>query len=80
MTAERNMPFGNSGRDVYDDIAEIMDGRKGPHDPAQEARYDRLSGELALVLGIVLQSGRFEPGHYVRPSASGGWRLVPDKS
>jgi hypothetical protein len=73
---DRWAPFGSL--DVYSDIAAIVDGRTdGTHDPAEEHRYDRLFVELTLTLEIVLQTGRFEPGRYVRPPV-GAWQPAPD--
>ncbi|MFF5109822.1 hypothetical protein [Streptosporangium sp. NPDC000509] len=66
-------PFGNS--DVYDDIAEIVDGRiTGEHSDADKARYDRLFAECTLALQIVLQTGQFEPGHYVLRGLPSRWQ------
>lgn len=68
----RKRPFGNS--DMYDDIAEIVDGRtNGSHDEADETRYDQLYVELTLVMEIVLQSGQFESGRYIKPPV-GAWK------
>jgi hypothetical protein len=68
---------------VYTDMAQIVDGRNYLNDhevfEEDEARYDQLLGELALVLEIVLQSGSFEPGHYSRP-VGGLWQRRPDPS
>lgn len=56
-------PFG--GDNSYADMEAILgDG--------DEARHAQLFGELGLVLEIVLQSGCFEPGRYVR--TPDGWR------
>jgi hypothetical protein len=72
---DRWAPFGSL--DVYGDIAAVVDDRTdGKHDPADEPRYDRAFVELTLVLEIVLQTGRFEPGRYVRSSA-GEWQPAP---
>jgi hypothetical protein len=69
---DRKRPFGNS--DVFADMARIVDARDdGSYDGDDEERYDRLQGELGLVLEIVLQWGSFEPGHYARPLV-GPWR------
>ncbi|MFI7467458.1 hypothetical protein [Nonomuraea sp. NPDC049646] len=63
------------GEDPYADIAAIVDGHTGDdYDEADEPRYVQLFGELALVLEIVLQSGSFEPGRYVKPSPEGAWQ------
>ncbi|KAA9379648.1 hypothetical protein F5972_08320 [Microbispora cellulosiformans] len=70
---DRRHPFGDSD-DVYADMAEIVDGRTdGGYDDEDVDRYDRLRGELGLVLEIVLQAGSFEPGHYER-TPGGMWR------
>ncbi|MDP9843782.1 hypothetical protein [Streptosporangium lutulentum] len=74
---DRWTPFGSL--DVYGDIAATVDGRTdGAHDPAAESRYDGLLLDLTLVLEIVLRTGRFEPGRYVR-SPAGSWQPPPDQ-
>ncbi|MFI6290053.1 hypothetical protein ACIBEJ_00620 [Nonomuraea sp. NPDC050790] len=73
-------PFGNHGggepySDVNVDMAAILDGRTdGAYEEDREERYTQLLGELPLALEIVLQSGSFEPGRYLRPRGGDTWQ------
>lgn len=78
----RKRPFGNNGggepySDVYLDMTAILDGRtETTYDDGDEERYTRLLGELPVALEIVLQSGSFEPGRYVRRPNPDRWQLA----
>jgi len=68
-------PLGNSS--LWQDVAEIL-GWPQPDDDSYEG-YDAaraIYGELLVALQIVLATGSFEPGRYVRDNRydSRGWR------
>lgn len=73
-------PYGNSG--VYDDIAEILGFVADPDPdaderftPDQEAQMNRLHRETMTALQVVLDTGTFRDGTYVREKYR-EWRLV----
>lgn len=66
-------PYGNS--DVPEDIHEILTGtHRGTLTEEQVQRYTALHAELEYALAIVLRTGAFEPGAYVRDEYQQNWR------
>lgn len=73
--------FGNS--EVYEDIDLILNGKTkdiGPDDidsedysEEQMKEWDKLLEELTDALDIVLFTGKFEPGEYVRRTYQRNW-------
>lgn len=74
-------PYGNG--DVGADVARILGWEKACEDcgytEAQKAAAMVVHEEVGLALQIVLTTGTFLLGHYVRTMHKRNWRLVVDK-
>ncbi len=68
-------PYGNSS--VEPDVHEILTNEtEYDLDDQQRERYAALHRETEVALQIVLKTGSFEPGTYIRDSYQQNWRRV----
>jgi hypothetical protein len=65
-------PYGN--QDFIADIHLLLTGSAAEATPQQSARYLKLHRETEMALQVVLQTGSFAPGKYVRPAIWDHWR------
>lgn len=80
-TIDSKRPFGNS--EIYEDIDLILNGKTKDIEPddiggydysiEQIQEWDKLLEELTDALDIVLFTGKFEPGEYVRRTYERNW-------
>lgn len=72
-------PYGNSGEQVYRDIAEILDieldNEEDIYDDQRDQMY-KLHEETATALEIILRVGAFEAGDYEADNYRRNWRKV----